>query len=101
MFHFNNYSVFRAFCALVILFSFTACQKGNQEQASSAVTGDSVSDSSQVNPKVSELLSAMDIFQFSETVKAPEFELKDLKGRTVNVAQFRGKVVVLSFWATW
>jgi hypothetical protein len=101
MFSLNHYSVFRAFCVLLILSAFIACQKGNQEQASSAVEGDSASDSLQVNPKVSELLSSMDIYQFSETVKAPEFELKDLKGRTVNIAQFSGKVIVLSFWATW
>jgi peroxiredoxin len=29
------------------------------------------------------------------------FELKDLAGRTVRLRDFRGKVLVLSFWATW
>ncbi len=33
--------------------------------------------------------------------KAPEFAIRDLDGRMVNLAAFRGKVVLLNFWATW
>lgn len=32
---------------------------------------------------------------------APQFEHKDLEGRTVRLADLRGKTVVLDFWATW
>ncbi|TWR26345.1 TlpA family protein disulfide reductase [Mucilaginibacter pallidiroseus] len=32
---------------------------------------------------------------------APEFHLKDLEGKVVSLSAFRGKVVVLDFWATW
>ncbi len=32
---------------------------------------------------------------------APAFSLPDLKGREVPLSDFRGKVVVLDFWATW
>jgi len=32
---------------------------------------------------------------------APAFTLMDLDGRPVSLADFRGKVVVLNFWATW
>jgi peroxiredoxin len=32
---------------------------------------------------------------------APEFVLKDLTGSTLNLHEMRGKVVVVSFWATW
>jgi peroxiredoxin len=32
---------------------------------------------------------------------APAFSLKDLKGRTVDLAEYKGKVVLLDFWATW
>lgn len=35
-----------------------------------------------------------------ETV-APRFALKDLNGRTVRLSDYRGKVVVINFWATW
>ena len=32
---------------------------------------------------------------------APSWSLKDPEGRTVSSDQFKGKVVVLDFWATW
>jgi cytochrome c biogenesis protein CcmG/thiol:disulfide interchange protein DsbE len=32
---------------------------------------------------------------------APSFNLKDLSGRPVNLSAYRGKVVLLNFWATW
>ena len=33
--------------------------------------------------------------------KAPELKLKDLNGRTVRLSDYRGKVVLINFWATW
>jgi peroxiredoxin len=32
---------------------------------------------------------------------APNFSLKDLQGRPITLADYRGKVLVLNFWATW
>jgi cytochrome c biogenesis protein CcmG/thiol:disulfide interchange protein DsbE len=32
---------------------------------------------------------------------APNFELKDLNGKTVSLSAFRGHPVILDFWATW
>ena len=32
---------------------------------------------------------------------AADFSLTDMQGKQVTLAQFRGKVVILNFWATW
>jgi thiol-disulfide isomerase/thioredoxin len=37
----------------------------------------------------------------SEHALAPAFSLSDLSGRTLSLSDYKGKVVVLDFWATW
>ncbi|MGE5646358.1 MAG: TlpA disulfide reductase family protein [Acidobacteriota bacterium] len=37
----------------------------------------------------------------SQRKSAPDFSLKDENGRTVQLSDYRGKVVLLNFWATW
>jgi thiol-disulfide isomerase/thioredoxin len=36
-----------------------------------------------------------------QTEKAPALELKDLRGRRHSLTDYKGKVVLLNFWATW
>jgi thiol-disulfide isomerase/thioredoxin len=36
-----------------------------------------------------------------ERKPAPGFELKDASGKTVKLTDYRGKVVLLDYWATW
>ena len=36
-----------------------------------------------------------------KTQAAPAWELKDLDGKAVKLSDFKGKVVLLNFWATW
>jgi cytochrome c biogenesis protein CcmG/thiol:disulfide interchange protein DsbE len=37
----------------------------------------------------------------SERKAAPQFALKDSTGKTINLTDYRGKVLLLDFWATW
>lgn len=34
-------------------------------------------------------------------MKAPNFSLKTIDGKTVQLSQLRGKAVIVNFWATW
>jgi len=33
--------------------------------------------------------------------KAPDLSFKDINGKTIRLSDFKGKVVLLNFWATW
>jgi cytochrome oxidase Cu insertion factor (SCO1/SenC/PrrC family) len=45
--------------------------------------------------------AAVDIQRYEPPKPAPEFSLPDLEGRQVRLADYRGKVVLLFYWATW
>ena len=44
---------------------------------------------------------ALDIQRYDPPKPAPAFTLPDLDGRPVRLADLRGKVVLLFYWATW
>ncbi len=47
-------------------------------------------------------VSVLQVFTFGQNLrKAPSLELKDLRGRTFRLSDYKGKVVLLNFWATW
>src|SRR5689334_24859607 len=37
----------------------------------------------------------------AQEAKAPRLDLKDLNGHVVRLSDYRGKVVLINFWATW
>ena len=37
----------------------------------------------------------------AESPLAPDFSITDLSGQTLQLSRYRGKVVLLNFWATW
>lgn len=47
------------------------------------------------------LLIALSVTTIAQSVKAPNLVLKDLRGRTLRLSDYRGKIVLLNFWATW
>ncbi len=44
---------------------------------------------------------AVNTNQENKPTASPEFTLKDLEDHDVSISQFKGKVVLLNFWATW
>ncbi len=50
---------------------------------------------------ISDLMESMDIYSLKEPQKAPDFELMSIEGDPVQLSQYHGKVVLVSFWATW
>ena len=45
--------------------------------------------------------ASLQIQQYDPPRPAPAFSLPDLNGRNATLAELRGKVVMLFFWATW
>jgi thiol-disulfide isomerase/thioredoxin len=47
------------------------------------------------------LLAALSAVASGQGRSAPALVLKDVRGRTVRISDYKGKVVLLNFWATW
>ncbi len=45
--------------------------------------------------------SALDVITYPAPKAAPPFALPDLDGKTVRLEDFRGKFLLMFFWATW
>ncbi len=52
-------------------------------------------------PVAPELWRAAGVARATSPIKAPEFTLPGLTGTPVRLADFRGRLVLLYFWATW
>lgn len=50
---------------------------------------------------VAALFLASAVAHAQEARKAPALALKDIRGRTVRLSDYKGRVVLLNFWATW
>jgi cytochrome oxidase Cu insertion factor (SCO1/SenC/PrrC family) len=46
-------------------------------------------------------MAAVGAFKFKEGTVVPDFFIENLAGDRVKLEDFRGKVVLLDFWATW
>ena len=53
------------------------------------------------NRSLDQLFVDMGVETFPSKASQVEIELQDLYGADVNISDFRGKIVLLNFWATW
>jgi thiol-disulfide isomerase/thioredoxin len=47
------------------------------------------------------MLFALPVFATSSSGPAPAFQLTGRNGKAIDLAQFKGQVVMINFWATW
>ncbi len=51
--------------------------------------------------RIAALLLAATVARAQETQKTPALTLKDISGRRISLGDYKGKIVLLNFWATW
>ena len=47
------------------------------------------------------LLLLSSVCGLAQSSRKVELELKDIKGRALRLADYKGKVLLINFWATW
>jgi cytochrome c-type biogenesis protein len=56
---------------------------------------------SQQSPQISDSDTGTSSSKAAKGKLAPEITLNDLNGQTVKLSDYRGKIVILNFWASW
>jgi len=50
---------------------------------------------------IAAILTAATVARGQDVKKVPPLKLRDLRGRVVRLSDYKGKVMLLNFWATW
>ncbi len=84
--------------AIIIL---TGVIYGGLQEWPSAAPNITEADNKPADNDISELMASLNIQQLAEPAVPPDFTLMSIAEEQINLRQQRGKVVLLSFWATW
>ena len=71
---------------------FSHCESGDSDKGQSKAP---------VANNLKSLAKANKVILYSNKEKAIPFKLKTLDGKTISLADHRGKIIFLNFWATW
>lgn len=72
----------RLLVIIILISIFTACNKGEKQP-------------------INDVYFNAGIKSISPPILAPNFDLKNLEGKNINLSDYQGKVVVMNFWAHW
>jgi peroxiredoxin len=87
--------------SLAAFYAATSLEQYKYEQQLVAYA-DAIKNSFKDNGAVQEFLKQMDLVRpTSVGHKAPEFAIGDLEGKPVKLSDYKGKYVMLDFWASW
>lgn len=89
---------------LLVLLTFSCNQKAKKEQSSKADTQPNSVTKKDETPKelsLAKSLTKNGFHLFNGNEAAPEIKATDLNGKVVKLSDYKGKLVLLNFWATW
>ncbi|RHW41957.1 TlpA family protein disulfide reductase [Neobacillus notoginsengisoli] len=82
-----------AIIILAIAIVFVNVWKPFEKEAANSITEEEISTDADI--------PGVDLSEVEEGKLAPDFELTTLNGETVKLSDYKGKKVILNFWATW
>lgn len=84
---------------LTILYTFVVVKKDVVEEEK--LPENNITEKIDGNIKEEKEIQDEEDFEIEVGKKAPNFTLKNLEGEEVSLEDYRGKIVLLNFWATW
>ncbi|MEO0248996.1 MAG: TlpA disulfide reductase family protein [candidate division WOR-3 bacterium] len=89
------------FAIIGLLLGASCCRRPSGDQNSAGETGAQSAETTSGNPDAVSQAPDTGQVKKSEYKPAPDFSLVSIKGDTIRLSDYKGKVVILDFWATW